>query len=85
MTAAEPFEFTKGCPTMKIGTGLPGWSRAWDFGTLLFDTEEDPGQQKPLDDLAIEEKMKAHLVRLMKENDSPAEQFERLGLGLNGT
>ena len=84
MTAEEPFEFTKGCPTMKIGTEAPGWSRAWDFGTLLFDIEADSGQQTPLDDTAVEEKMAAHMVRLMKENDSPPEQFERLGLGENG-
>jgi len=83
MTVAEPFGFTKGCPTMKIGTGKPGWSRAWDFGTLLFDIEEDPGQEKPLDDPAVEERMKAHLVRLIKENDAPLEQYERLGLNGN--
>ncbi len=30
--------------------------------------------------LSIEKMMIDHLVRLMKENDSPKEQFERLGL-----
>ena len=29
---------------------------------------------------AIEEKMKKHMIRLMKANDAPLEQYERLGL-----
>ncbi len=75
---AEPFSFTKGSRTMKIPARA--WPDAHSFGTLLFDVEEDPGQTKPLDDPEIERLMIGHLARLMLANDSPSEQFERLGL-----
>lgn len=73
----EPFSFTKGCRTMRIeGRGRD----AHEFGTMLFDLESDPAQEHPLDDPAAEKRMIDHLVRLMRENDTPEEQFERLGL-----
>jgi arylsulfatase A-like enzyme len=75
---AEPFPFTKGCRTMQIA-GRP-WINAHQFGTLLFDLETDPHQEQPLDDATVEARMTGHLVRLMQENDAPAEQFQRLGL-----
>jgi arylsulfatase A-like enzyme len=75
---AEPFSFTKGCRTMKVET-RPGVN-PHQFGTMLFDLQTDPKQEHPLDDPAAEEMMVKHLIRLMKENDAPPEQFERLGL-----
>ncbi|MBN1219895.1 MAG: sulfatase [Anaerolineae bacterium] len=75
---AEPFSFTKGCRTMKIAT-QPG-QNPYPFGTLLFDLQNDPKQERPLEDPAIEAMMRRHLVKLMKENDAPPDQFERLGL-----
>ncbi len=75
---AEPFSFTKGCRTMKIAGRA--WVDAHAFGALLFDVEEDPGQENPLDDPAVEEMMIQHMVRLMRDNDSPPEQYQRLGL-----
>jgi len=77
-TMAQPFSFTKGCPTMKIPARA--WTNPHQFGTLLFDLEQDPAQEHPIEDAAVEERMTAHLVRLMRENDAPEEQFERLGL-----
>jgi arylsulfatase A-like enzyme len=83
LSLAEPFGFTKGCRTIKV----PG--RAWPgtgaFETLLFDLASDPAQDRPLDlrqpaAQAVERRMIAHLQRLMRENDAPAEQWERLGL-----
>ena len=78
ITLAEPFSFTKGCRTMRI----PGrsWVDPHQFGTMLFDVETDPLQEHPLNSPAIERMMEEHLVRLMRENDAPKEQFERLGL-----
>jgi hypothetical protein len=75
----EPFSFTKGCKTMRIK------GRAWAGDasrgkTLLFDLESDPKQLNPIADTAVEDKMCRHIVRLMKENDAPQEQFARLGL-----
>ncbi|HQK95002.1 MAG TPA: sulfatase [Armatimonadota bacterium] len=74
----EPFGFTKGCRTMRI----PGRSSVnpHPFGTLLFDLTNDPGQEHPLSDPEVEEYMIGHLVRLMEENEAPAEQYQRLGL-----
>ena len=74
----EPFEFTKGCRTMRL-SARP-WVDAHPFGTMLFDVEVDPGQESPLDDPAAEQKMIRDMIELMKANDSPPEQFERLGL-----
>lgn len=74
----EPFSFTKGCRTMKIQART--WMNPSRFGTFLYDLEKDPGQNQPIQDAAVEKRMIAHLLRLMKENDSPAEQFTRLGL-----
>ena len=51
---------------------------------LLFDLHKDPAQENPLPDPdvdpAVKRAMTEHLVRLMRENDAPPEQFERLGL-----
>jgi arylsulfatase A-like enzyme len=79
---AEPFPFTNGCRTMKIeADGRKGSiEKVHSFGTMLFDLQQDPKQLKPIQDKAIEEKMIKLMVRLMKENDCPIEQFERLGL-----
>jgi hypothetical protein len=51
-----------------------------DFKTMLFDLKKDPGQKNLIKDKKVEEKMKTHLINLMKANDAPEEQFERLGL-----
>lgn len=77
---AEPFSFTKGCRTMKIDAGRDGWREVFRFGTLLFDLENDPTQEHPLDAPEIEARMIKLLIKLMRENDAPIEQFERLGL-----
>jgi len=77
---AEPFRFTKGCRTMKIAAGARRRLDPYRHGTHLFDTEADPKQENPIQDAAVEKRMIAHMTRLMRENDAPPEQFERLGL-----
>ncbi|MCK5844362.1 MAG: sulfatase-like hydrolase/transferase, partial [Victivallales bacterium] len=80
---AEPFEFTKGCKTMKINASSKVHSNpTYAFGHLLFDLETDPKQQNPLDDPELERMMIDHLIREMRTNDAPSEQYERLGLNL---
>ncbi len=74
----KPFEFTKGCRTMKIKARA--WTEAFPFGTMLFDVTVDPGQETPLDDPQAEQHMIDELLKAMKESESPPEQFERLGL-----
>lgn len=76
---ADPFSFTKGSKVMQI-TPLRHWVAPQDFGTLLFDLDEDMAQENPVNDHAVEEMMTKHLIKLMKESDTPPEQFERLGL-----
>jgi arylsulfatase A-like enzyme len=78
---AEPFSFTKGCRTIKICVNSLLWgSKPFELTTLLFDLKADPAQERPIQNLDIEARLIDHLVRLMRENDAPPEQFERLGL-----
>ena len=75
----EPFTFTKDCPTMKVGTKRSPWAIPV-FETMLYDLESDPGQLSPIDDAAVEQRMVGKLVDLMRANDAPPEQYERLGI-----
>ena len=50
------------------------------LGTRLYDLKMDPGQTAPIENPEIERRMIQNMVRLMKENDAPEEQFERMGL-----
>lgn len=76
----NPFEFTKGCRTMKIMARSS--DATFKFGNLLFDLKQDPYQQQSITDSEIEEAMLSHMIELMRENDAPPEQFERLGICL---
>lgn len=78
VTLSEPFAFTKGCRMMRMPAR--SWADIHPFTTFLFDLANDPGQQNPIEDSEIENRMIAHMVRLMKDHDSPPEQFDRLGL-----
>ncbi|MFJ3219968.1 sulfatase [Kitasatospora sp. NPDC086801] len=75
---AEPFTFTKGVRTLRV----PGrtFINPHRHGTLLFDLENDPEQRTPLVDDAAELRMATLLVDLMRANDAPPSQYERLGL-----
>ncbi|MGO4538062.1 sulfatase [Paenibacillus sp. 2TAB19] len=75
---AEPFAFTKGVKPLKIPARTYG--NLHDYGTLLYDVAKDPQQVQPLEDAEIEARMVAHLKKLMKENEAPVEQYERLGI-----
>ncbi len=77
---APPFSFTKGCPVLRQPTGSWVSLAGGIMETRLYDLAEDPTQKHPIRNLVVEAAMTAHMTRLMKECDSPAEQFERLGL-----
>lgn len=47
---------------------------------MLFDLEHDPRQMTPLKDPETEQRMKNAMIRLMEENETPPEQYIRLGL-----
>lgn len=82
MEKAEPFAFTKECPLMRfdVKQGNLMVDESLRPVDLLFDLQSDPAQSAPLKDAAVEARMRELLIRLMEENDCPAEQFERLGL-----
>ncbi|MGW6060284.1 sulfatase [Streptomyces sp. NPDC055189] len=78
----EPFDFTKGVRTLRV----PGRTlvNPYHHGTLLFDLETDPEQSSPLVDDAAELRMATLMVELMRANDAPPSQYERLGLPAEG-
>jgi arylsulfatase A-like enzyme len=76
---SDPFDFTKNCQTLKIPKESTPWALA-DFNTLLFDLSEDAGQLNPIHDVDVENRMIEEMITLMKQNDAPHEQYERLGL-----
>jgi arylsulfatase A-like enzyme len=80
---AEPLPFTKGLRTLRI-PGAGGWMNPWRHGTLLFDLDSDPGQQRPLDDPETELRMLRLLASLLRDADAPRSQFERLGIPYEG-
>ena len=47
---------------------------------MLFDLEKDPEQMHPIQNKAVEAEMIRNMVRLMRQNEAPEEQYLRLGL-----
>lgn len=81
MELAPPFSFTKGCQVMKLKkTEADSDKPDFRFGNMLFWLKEDPKQIRPIDDPEKEVELINEMIRLMKENDAPKEQFDRLGL-----
>ncbi len=77
---APPRAFTKGARVMKIPARRPWGSTAHQYGSMLFDLENDPAQENPIRDAEVEARLTRQMVALMRANDAPPEQFERLGL-----
>ncbi|MDF2724965.1 MAG: sulfatase [Paenibacillus sp.] len=78
MELTEPFAFTKGTSVLRIpGTGA---HRGGNLQTMLFDLQSDPEQLTPIKDAETENRLARRMVELMKYNDAPSEQYERLGL-----
>lgn len=77
-----PLPFTQGAPVLR----MPGFSfgNPFLFGSLLFDLESDPEQNDPLVEDQLELRMIAELLELMRANDAPESQYERLGLPPTG-
>ncbi|MCL2093603.1 MAG: sulfatase [Treponema sp.] len=79
MELAGPFNFTKDCRVLKIPLKPRSHSQSMRFGSKLFNLKEDPGQLQEIEDRDVEERMIKAMVRMMKENDAPQEQYERMG------
>ena len=82
MTQAElcdkkEFPFMKGCGVFKIPAKT--FVQPYRFGTLLFDLANDPEQKHPIHDPVVEEHLCQVMIKMMKENQAPEEQFERMG------
>ena len=79
-TLAEPFDFTRGHPLLKV----PAQTRkVWTHpgrGDLLYDLQEDPDQQRPLDDAALVQRIEGRMATLMARAEAPDEQYTRMGL-----
>lgn len=79
MKLQESFSFTKQCKTMKI-KAYNAAGTSYGGSNYLFDLKKDPHQENPIDNKEIETKMIKLMIQLMKDNDAPDEQFQRLGL-----
>lgn len=53
---------------------------SYRFGTMLFDLLTDPEQKCPIHDSNIEDHLCQAMKKMMKDNQAPKEQFERIGL-----
>lgn len=83
-TLHPPFSFTKQTPVLRLPGPLKSRATAERFGTLLFDLESDPGQKSPMVDDEVELHMIQLLLAMMRSNEAPDEQYERLGLPRHG-
>lgn len=78
-----PLTFTKGMPVLKVAA-KGNWDSPVYFDHKLFCISDDPSQETELRDAELECRMANLLIRAMKENAAPQEQFERLGLKPDG-
>ena len=74
----EPFAFTKGCRTMKIKAAA-GMTDPANYGTRLYDLQNDPMQKHPVYDTEKETEMANLMIRGMRENECPQERFAKFG------
>ena len=76
------FSFTKGAPVMKIKSLVnPRFVKAQAEGEdLLFNLEQDPAQQHPVDDKTKTNELLDAMAHLFAENDAPDELYARFGL-----
>ncbi|MGW3566087.1 sulfatase [Streptomyces sp. NPDC000941] len=79
---AEPFTFTKGVRTVRVAGRT--FFNPFRFGTLLFDLHTDPEQLTPIVDDMVELRLANLLLDLLRANDAPPSQYDRLGLPAEG-
>ena len=60
------------------------WINPYIYGSYLFDLQNDPLQEHPIFDSEIEKRMIKLMRKEMEKNDAPIEQYERLGIPLEG-
>ena len=70
------------CPVLKVPA--ISYVNAYWYGDLLFDLKQDPMQEHPFSNLETTVRMLNLLCEVMRRNGAPEEQYERLGLPLQG-
>ena len=76
----EGFSFTKGMHVLRIPTPVKTVGGLNRGDELLFDLQEDPREEHPLNDETIKRRLKDAMIALLKENDAPREIFEAYDL-----
>lgn len=76
---AGPFSFTKGCRVLKV-KAENGSGDTTSFGTRLYDLQEDPEQDTPVENEAVQKCMETRLKKFFDEGEAPEELYERFGL-----
>ena len=76
------FSFLKGAKTMRI-KAHDGISPDW-YGTRLYDIKQDPEELSPIRSDKEEARLLTLMRDLMKENEAPSDQYERLGIPEDG-
>ena len=79
----SPFDFTKNCRVLKIPARCQspgGEPLSMEFQDLLFDLENDPGQERPLDYPALKRRMLGFIREHLQEHDAPEELYTRYGI-----
>jgi arylsulfatase A-like enzyme len=86
-TLAKPFGWTKSVPLLKVPVierspmfNNYGPGALIECDTRLYDLAEDPGQERPIRDSAIEARMVDLMRARMAANEAPPEAFSRLAL-----
>lgn len=74
----DGFSFTKGLKLLKIPSNDK--YKVAGFGTLIFDRKHDPLQNNNLNSNDLKDTLTKKMVKLMKDNDAPDEQYYRLDL-----
>ncbi len=80
---AAPFDFTKGCRVMKIASQVSNIKPALD-NSKLFDVENDPEELQEINDVKVVISLTNKMLELMRRNDAPKEQYQRMGLPMEG-
>ena len=82
-----PTAFSRGAPMLRVPAtpkspfyNHQGPGVQHDAKTVLFDLQNDPDQLHPLQDAAIEARMRELAIAQMRHAGAPPEYFRRLGL-----
>lgn len=81
-----PFDFTADLPLLKVPARRLADGQVSPMGTYddcttaLYDLACDPGQERPVQDTVVEQRLLAQMERLLCENDAPPEAYSRIGL-----